>query len=146
MSVYCKFLREEAKVPFKATSGSVAHDLYFASAGSITLEPGQLHKFPTGIAFEFPPPANGKVIGGRIFARSSMGAKGVVTHAGLVDNDFRGEIMVILQNLGNNPVIINGGDRIAQIGLIEFVTFDIEVKDDLTETVRGTGGFGSTGN
>lgn len=84
---------------------------------------------------------------GLLCLRSSMGKKGfsLVNTVGIIDSDYRGEIIVHVKNNNNSNVTLNRGDRIAQLIIVPYVSPDIEVVDELSETVRGSGGFGSTG-
>ena len=85
---------------------------------------------------------------GLVFARSSMGAKRGLAPAnkvGVVDSDYRGEIMVALHNHTDSPVTVEGGERVAQMCIIPCVQAEVNLTDELSDTVRGTGGFGSTG-
>ncbi len=135
-------LHNDAKTPIRATEGSAGYDLY--SLDGYVLFPGETKLFRTGIAMEIP---DGYF--GGIFARSSLASQGIrpANCVGVVDSDYRGEIMVPLYNDGEFRKRIEKGDKIAQMIFIPYKTFEMEEvnKAKLTETVRGEGGFGSTG-
>jgi dUTP pyrophosphatase len=108
-----------------------------------TLAPGERRLVPTGLALEIPPGHEGQVRG-----RSGLAARhgiALVNAPGTVDSDYRGEVKVILVNLGQAPVAFARGDRIAQLVIAPVAHARIELADDLGETDRGAGGFGSTG-
>lgn len=133
-----KLLTETAKAPVVAHPGEdLGFDLF--SDESVQLEARELVKVRTGVAVEFP-----VGMGGIIKDRSSMAAKGVTTHGGVIDNGYRGEIMVIMRGPYSRS-FINKGDKIAQLVMIPVLTCPIEVVDELSNTERGVGGFGSTG-
>jgi dUTP pyrophosphatase len=109
----------------------------------LTLQPGERHAAPTGLAFALPPGFEGQVR-----PRSGLAARQGVTTLntpGTVDADYRGEVKVILINLGQAPVTIRRGDRIAQLVIAPVVQAEWDEVETLDETARGTGGFGSTG-
>ena len=107
----------------------------------LRIEPGQRILVPTGIAFTTPPETYG-----RVAPRSGLAVKqGVNVLAGVIDEDYTGEVRVALINFGQHPVDIAHGDRIAQLVLEKIATPDVEEVESLTETARGVGGFGSTG-
>jgi dUTP pyrophosphatase len=132
-----KKLIPEAYLPYKATPGSIGMDLY--SVKDIILEPFQPVAIETGIAVELP-----EGFGIEIRDRSSMGIKGIKYLGGEVDNDYRGEIKVILINLTKNQQSVKKGDRIAQFIPRKIYNFEVEETEDLSATIRGKGGFGST--
>jgi dUTP pyrophosphatase len=108
-----------------------------------TLAPGERRLVPTGIAIELPPGHEGQVR-----PRSGLAAKhgiGMVNGPGTIDEDYRGEVGVILVNLGQAPFEIHRGDRIAQLVVAPVVRVDVVEVDGLSDTGRGAGGFGSTG-
>ena len=132
---------EGLPLPAYATDGAAGLDV--VAAESLTLEPGARHAVATGFAIAIPP---GYEI--QVRPRSGLALKHGVTclnTPGTVDSDYRGEVKVILANLGGDPFPIQRGDRIAQLvpAAVQRATFE-EVAD-LDETARGTGGFGSTG-
>ena len=138
-----KKLRENAKLPTYGTEFSAGADLYACLAEDVTILPGETKKIPTGLAMEIP-------IGcaGLIYARSSLGTKRGLAPAnkvGVVDSDYRGEFMIFLHNHGAEPQTIQHGDRVAQLLVTPVFTPGFVEAEDLSDTVRGTGGFGSTG-
>ena len=138
-----KKLRENAKLPTYGTEFSAGADLYACLAEDVTILPGETKKIPTGLAMEIP-------VGcaGLIYARSSLGTKRGLAPAnkvGVVDSDYRGEFMIFLHNHGAEPQTIQHGDRVAQLLITPGFTPGFVEAEDLSDTVRGTGGFGSTG-
>lgn len=141
--VNVKKLNEKAVVPTYGSEFSAGADLYACSDEPITIEAGATVLVHTGIAMEIP---TGYV--GLVFARSGLASKKGLAPAnkvGVIDSDYRGEIMVALHNHSKEAKTIDAGERIAQISLVPYLTADFEVVDELTDTARGTGGFGSTG-
>lgn len=136
-------LRPDAKTPVYGSVDAAGADLY-ACCGEETLIPaGKTVMVPTGIAVAIP---KGHV--GLIFARSSLGTKRGLAPAnkvGVIDADYRGEIMVSLHNHSPEDQTIAPYERVAQMVIVPFVQMAYEEADDLDETERGTGGFGSTG-
>lgn len=143
MKVNFKRLSEGATAPAYATEFSAGADLYNLKDGEITILPGETKLIKTGIALEIPV---GYV--GLIFARSGLATKRGLAPAnkvGVIDSDYRGEIMVALHNHSSVEQKVEGGERVAQISIVPFLKADFSEADELTETVRGEGGFGSTG-
>ena len=143
MKVNIKLLDERATPMTYGTEYSAGADLYSLKGESIIVEPGQTVLVHTGIAMEIP---EGTV--GLIFARSGLATKKGLAPAnkvGVIDADYRGEIMVALHNHSSVPATVEGGERIAQIAIVPFIKADFSVVDELSDTVRGAGGFGSTG-
>ncbi len=145
MELKIKRLREEAVLPFYATSGAAGMDLTaVCPGGSITIAPMERALIPTGIAIELPDAGHAALL----FARSSLGVKrglSLPNGVGVIDSDYRGEIHVALVNLSGEPVQIYTGERIAQLVIMP-VTQVLPVKvKELGQTQRGEGGFGSTG-
>lgn len=141
--VKVKKLRAGAVLPTYGTTDSAGADLYACLEEPVTIEPGRTAKIPTGIAMELP-------VGtaGLIYARSSLGTKKGLAPAnkvGVVDSDYRGEFLVFLHNHGSEPQIVCHGDRIAQLVITPVFTPGFVEADELTDTGRGAGGFGSTG-
>ena len=142
--VEIKKINENAIVPTYGTEFSAGADLYALLDGSITIEPGETKMIGTGLAFAIP---EGLV--GLVFARSSLGTKKGLAPAnkvGVIDSDYRGEVRVVLHNHGNVAQTIENGERIAQIAFVPYYAAEFSVVDELSETLRGEGGFGSTGN
>ena len=141
--VEIKKLDDRAIIPTYGTEFSAGADIYALLDEPITIEPGETKMIHTGLAFAIP---EGLV--GLNFARSGMAAKRGLAPAnkvGVIDSDYRGEVMVALYNQGNVPQTVEHGDRIAQMVFVPYYTAEFTEKDELSETVRGVGGFGSTG-
>lgn len=138
-----KKLRPNAVMPTYGTAYSAGADLYACLEAPVTIEPGKTVMIPTGLAMELPA---GFV--GLIYARSSMGVKRGLAPAnkvGVIDSDYRGEFMVALHNHGGQAQIVENGERIAQLVVAPVITPGFAEVDILSDTQRGTGGFGSTG-
>lgn len=141
MKVKIKKLDEKAVVPSYASAGAAGADLY-AVEGKI-VPAGQVVRFGTGISVELPTDTVGLV-----FARSGLATKRNLAPAnkvGVVDSDYRGEIIVALHNFGMEDEEIVAGERIAQLVIMPYYTAEFEISDELGVTARGDGGFGSTG-
>ena len=142
-SIPVKILREGALLPTYGSPEAAGADLYACLESEVTIEPGKTAFVPTGIAMEVP-----KGCAGLIYARSGLACKRGLAPAnkvGVVDSDYRGEIMVALHNHGDQPQTICHGERIAQMVITPVLTPAYEVVSGLNDTKRGTGGFGSTG-
>ena len=138
-----KRLREDAKLPTYGSEYAAGADLYACLAEIVSIAPGETAWIPTGIAMEIP--AN---CAGLIFARSSMGAKRGLAPAnkvGVIDPDYRGEVQVVLHNHSSELQTVAPGERIAQLVVVPVFTPGFVEADELSDTVRGEGGFGSTG-
>ena len=138
-----KKLNDKAVVPTYGSAFAAGADLYACEGGEVTIEAGQTKLIHTGIAMEIP---EGLV--GLVYARSGLACKRHLAPAnkvGVIDSDYRGEIMVALHNHGTEAQTVADGERIAQIVFAPFYTASFEVVDELSDTVRGIGGFGSTG-
>lgn len=138
-----KKLKENAILPTYGSEFAAGADLYACLEEAVTIEPHQTKLIPTGLAMEIP-------LGwaGLIYARSGLATKRNLAPAnkvGVVDPDYRGEIMVSLHNHGTEPQTVEAGERIAQLVLTPYLTARFLETEELSETVRGTGGFGSTG-
>ena len=143
MKVRIKKLNERAVIPTYGSAGSAGGDLYSAEENDITVAPGQTAFIGTGLAVEIP---QGLV--GLVYARSGLACKKGLAPAnkvGVIDSDYRGEIKVALYNHGKEPQTVAKGERIAQLVIAPFVFAEYEETDDLADTARGEGGFGSTG-
>ncbi|MGN0470554.1 MAG: dUTP diphosphatase [Acutalibacteraceae bacterium] len=143
-NVKIKRLRENAVIPCRATKGSAGADLYACINEPVLLAPGKLVKIPTGIAVELAD-SNYAVF---LFARSGLGVKHGITLAngvGVVDSDYRGEICVGLCNVSDEPYTIQPNERIAQMVIMPVVCARFTEVDELSDTARGSGGFGSSG-
>jgi len=142
-SIRVKILREGAKLPTYGTASAAGADLYAWLEEVIAIEPGKTAFIPTGIALEVP-----KGCAGLIYARSGLSCKRGLAPAnkvGVVDSDYRGEITVALHNHGAEPQTVNPGDRIAQFIITPVLQPAYEIVGELSDSGRGTGGFGSTG-
>ncbi len=137
-------LRPNARAPQRATAQSAGYDLCACLDAPYTLQPGQAYAVPTGLSFD--PECDD--VGLFIFARSGLGAKHGIALAngvGVVDADYRGEVRVSLRNFSDTPYVVQDGDRIAQLVVLPIRTPAFFEADALSETDRGSGGFGSTG-
>ena len=138
-----KKLNENATVPVYSSEFAAGADLYACIENDITIEPAQTVLIHTGLAMQIP---EGLV--GLIYARSGLASKKGLAPAnkvGVIDSDYRGEIMVALHNHGTIPQTISDGERIAQIVFAPYYAAEFSVVDELDDTTRGSGGFGSTG-
>ena len=143
IKIMIKKLDERAIMPTYGTEFSAGADIYALLDAPVTVAPGETVFIHTGLSMAIP---EGYV--GLNFARSGMAAKRGLAPAnkvGVIDSDYRGELMVALHNHGNEPQIVEHGDRVAQICFVPYYTADFCECDTLPETVRGEGGFGSTG-
>ena len=139
-----KKLDQNAIVPTYGSEYAAGADLYALSGGEITIAPNETVLIHTGIAIELP-----LGYAGLIYARSGLAAKRNLAPAnkvGVIDCDYRGEIMVPLHNHGSEPQTISSGERIAQLVITPYIVGDFNIVDELSDTVRGVGGFGSTGS
>ena len=142
-NIRVKKLRPNAILPTYGSAEAAGADLYACLEEAVTVEPGQTAWIPTGIAMEVP-----KGCAGLVYARSGMACKRGLAPAnkvGVIDSDYRGEITVVLHNHGSAAQTIESGERIAQMVITPVLTPAYEEVDDLTDTGRGRGGFGSTG-
>ena len=142
-SMNIKKLDSRAVVPTYGSEFSAGADIYACVDGDVVIEAGKTVLIHTGIAMEIPV---GLV--GLVYARSGLASKKDLAPAnkvGVIDSDYRGEIMVALHNHGAEARTVSHGERIAQIVFTPFESATFNVVDELSETVRGTGGFGSTG-
>lgn len=134
---------DRAIVPSYGSEYSAGADLYACLDGEITIEPGETVMIPTGIAIEIPDGYTGLVC-----ARSGLATKKGLAPAnkvGVIDSDYRGEIMVALYNHAKTSAAISPGERIAQLLITPVIAASFTIQDDLSSTHRGSGGFGSTG-
>lgn len=130
-------------LPNYKTDGSAGMDLNASLEASIVLKPFQRELIPTGLFISIP-----QGFEGQIRARSGLAINNgisLVNGIGTIDSDYRGEVKIILINLGNEDFIINNGDRIAQLVLAKYERVEFEIVEDLDITERGSGGFGHTG-
>ncbi|MBX7196852.1 MAG: dUTP diphosphatase [Sandaracinaceae bacterium] len=136
-------LRPEATIPSRATAGAAGLDLCACLEAPLTLAARERTLVPTGIAIALPVGHEGQVR-----PRSGLAAKHGVTvlnAPGTIDEDYRGEVKVILVNLGSEPFVIGHGERIAQLVVAPVGKVAVELVEQLDDTARGGGGFGSTG-
>ena len=143
VKILVKKLDSRVKLPSYKTIGSSGMDLMALTDKPITILPKKSYLVPTGISVAMP--KNYEI---QIRPRSGLAAKNnisVLNTPGTIDSDYRGEIKIILFNHGSDEFLINNGDRIAQIVLMPVHKIDFEEVDNLPDTVRGEGGFGSTG-
>jgi dUTP pyrophosphatase len=141
MKIKIKKLHKNAIIPSYATSGSACKDLHACIGNSITLKPLERVVVPTGLAIEIP---KGYEI--QVRPRSGISLKeGKVCILGTIDSDYRGEMGIILANISDCIIEINPQDRLAQIALKRTEYFEFEEVTELSETERGTNGYGSTG-
>ena len=129
---------EDAQAPTRGSDEAAGYDLY--SYESETVAPNQIKLIDTGISIKVPEGTYG-----RIAPRSSVSKKGILVNAGVIDRDYRGPVKIMLHNLSNNDYVINKNDRIAQLILEQIKTPPVELVEELDDTERGEGGFGSTG-
>lgn len=144
MKLKIKKLNDNAIIPKRATEGSAGMDLYACIETPIVLGAGERTMIPTGIAISLP---NADYVA-YIYARSGLAVKNGITLSncvGVVDSDYRGEIKVGLINLSKHDFVINPNERIAQMVIAPVILPEIEEVAELDETLRGEGGFGSTG-
>lgn len=138
-----KILREGATLPTYGSLEAAGADLYACLEAPVTIEPGKTAFIPTGIAMAVP-----QGCAGLIYARSGLACKRGLAPAnkvGVIDSDYRGEIMVALHNHGTQAQTIGHGERIAQMVITPVLTPAYEIAEALTDTERNAGGFGSTG-
>lgn len=144
-NIKVKKINDLAKIPTRGSSAAAGYDLYAATDVDISIPPHSTIMIGTGLAFEL---LDGTF--GAIFARSGLASKKGLRPAncvGVVDSDYRGEVKVALHNDSDHIMTIEAGERIAQMVLMSYLPMSFtEVKDELSESERGEGGFGSTGN
>lgn len=143
MKVRIKKLNEHATIPTYGSAYAAGCDLYACLEEPMVIAPHSTVKIPTGIAMELP---EDKV--GLVYARSGLATKRHLAPAnkvGVIDADYRGEIIVALHNHSDEPQTIDAHERVAQLVIAPYYQAEFEETDDLSSTVRGAGGFGSTG-
>lgn len=138
-----KKLKDNAIIPTYGSDGAAGADLYACLEQDVTIAPGETAFIPTGLSMMIP-------VGtaGLIYARSGMACKRGLAPAnkvGVIDSDYRGEFIVVLHNHGTQSQTVSHGERIAQLVITPVFTPGFAEGDELTDTERGTGGFGSTG-
>ena len=143
VKVLIKKLNPDIQLPVYKTNGASGMDLMAFIEKTISLEPGKSCLVPTGLSVAFP-----KEYEIQIRPRSGLAAKNnisVLNTPGTIDSDYRGEIKIILFNHGNEDFIIKNKDRVAQMVLTPIIKMELEETKELPESIRGDGGFGSTG-
>lgn len=143
-NVNIKKLKPNAIIPTYGTEYAAGADLYACLDEAVTINPGETEFIKTGLAIEIP-----AGYAGLVFARSGLSCRQGLAPAnkvGVIDADYRGEIMVALHNHSKELRTVNSGDRIAQLVITPFLTANFIETNELNTTVRGAGGFGSTGN
>ena len=143
VKIFIKKLKPSAQLPSYKTNGASGMDLMAFIDKPIELKPGKSYLVPTGLSVAF---SNEYEI--QIRPRSGLAAKNNITvlnTPGTIDSDYRGELKIILFNHGNENFVINNNDRIAQMVLTPINKMELEETNELPETIRGEGGFGSTG-
>lgn len=138
-----KLLSEHATIPTRGSEDAAGYDLYGANWTNVILQPHETKMIPIDIAAEIP-----KGYFGAIFARSGMACKRAMRPAncvGVIDSDYRGNITVAIHNDSEEAHMIQPGERIAQLVIIPYIPVSFDVVDELDDTDRGIGGFGSTG-
>ena len=141
--VAVKKLRPNAKLPTYGSEFAAGADLYACLDAPVTIQPHETYLVPTGLSLELP-------VGwaGMVHARSGMATKRDLAPAnkvGVIDCDYRGEVLVSLHNHGSKPQTVEPGERIAQLVIMPYLTAQFFEAEELSDTVRGEGGFGSTG-
>lgn len=142
-NVNIKKLRADAVIPTYGSQSAAGADLYACIDEAVTIEPGDTKLIGTGLAMEIP-----EGYAGLIYARSGLASKKGLAPAnkvGVVDPDYRGEFMVALHNHSQAAAVVEPKERIAQLVITPFITASFTETDTLNDTVRGEGGFGSTG-
>lgn len=143
MQVNVKKLNPDAVIPTYGSQFAAGADLYACIPADVEIAPHQTVVIPTGIAMEVP-----EGYAGLIYARSGLATKKGLAPAnkvGVIDADYRGEIKVSLHNHSNIPQTVSPGERVAQLVITPYLTAEFTLADELTHTIRGAGGFGSTG-
>lgn len=141
MNINIKLINSIAIMPTRGSTDAAGYDLYTYESGDIN--PNETVKFHTGISMEIP-----KGFVGLVFARSGLGINhGIVPSncVGVIDSDYRGEIMVALHNHSNETYSVKENERVAQIVIVPFLSVEFKKVTELTNTERGVRGFGSTG-
>ena len=143
MKMRFKKLSTTAGIPSRGSEKAAGYDLYIDSLEPTVIQPYETKMVGTGIAIELP-----ENTFGAIYPRSGLSTKqGIVlaNNVAVIDEDYRGEIKLPLYNRSNEPVILNPKERVAQLVVTPYIPVELEKVDELTDTERGSGGFGSTG-
>ena len=144
MKVEVKKIKENAKLPLYATKEAAGCDIYACIEETVTINPRETKFIPTGLSFALP-----KGYVGLIYARSGLACKKGIAPAnkvGVIDSDYRGEVIVALHNHSNETHEIEPNDRVAQFVIMPYLMAEFEEVESLDETKRATGSFGSTGS
>jgi len=143
MNIKIKKLRENAVVPTRGSASAAGYDLYACIDAPLSIAPHATAMIGTGLSVAIP-----EGYFGAVFARSGLASKKALRPAncvGVCDSDYRGEYIVALHNDGDTERVIESGERIAQLVVIPYLSVEFDLVDELNETERGAGGFGSTG-
>lgn len=143
MNIKIKKLRENAVVPTRGSASAAGYDLYACIDAPVSIAPHATAMIGTGLSVAIP-----EGYFGAVFARSGLASKQALRPAncvGVCDSDYRGEYIVALHNDGETERVIESGERIAQLVVIPYLSVEFDLVDELDETERGAGGFGSTG-
>lgn len=144
MKINIKKLNDKAVIPTYGSAYAAGADLYACIQNDVVINPHQTVLIPTGIALELP-----EGLAGLIYARSGLATKKGLAPAnkvGVIDCDYRGEVKVALHNHSQIPQTVAVGERVAQLVITPYITAEFVAVDELSNTVRGAGGFGSTGS
>lgn len=144
LKIISPLIKTSISLPSYATPGSAAMDLHACCEAPMVIPAGSQGKVPTGIAVEIPDPQMVALV----FPRSGLASKHGISLSnavGVIDSDYRGEIICLIKNDGQHDFVVNPGDRIAQLGFFPIYRVSWEEVAELNETERGAGGFGSTG-
>lgn len=144
LEVSLKKLHKNARIPTRGSASAAGYDLYACLEEPVVIEPHTTVKIGTGLTAELP-----EGYFAACFARSGLASRQGLRPAncvGVVDSDYRGEYIVALYNDSDEPRTVRDGDRIAQLVIIPYLAVGFKIVDELTETERGAGGFGSTGS
>ena len=142
--VSVQLLDPRAKLPAYGSADAAGADLYVLTDGPVAIAPGETVLLHTGLAVAIP---QGYV--GLVYARSGLATKRGLAPAnkvGVIDADYRGEVRVALHNHGSVPQVVEDGDRVAQLVIVPYLTAQLIPAEELDDTGRGAGGFGSTGS
>jgi dUTP pyrophosphatase len=143
MLIHVKKLNPNAVIPTRGSEFAAGYDLYACLEESLTIKAGETAKVSTGLAVEIP-----EGYAGLVYARSGLATKRGLAPAnkvGVCDSDYRGEYLIFLHNHSQTDAVVEPGERIAQLIITPFLEAEFEEAEELSETERGSGGFGSTG-
>ena len=141
--VRIKKLKPNAAIPTYGSKYAAGADLYACIDSAVSIQPGETHLIPTGLSMELP-----EGYAGLIYARSGLASKKGLAPAnkvGVIDSDYRGEVLVALHNHSSVDAAVEPGERIAQLVITPYIMGVFEEVNELSDTERGAGGFGSTG-